>query len=787
MIFLFSNFTLRGKLISVIMLCCTIALLLNNLFIFSVETLDFKKNKAVRLSILANVLANNSTAALKFLDKGTATELLQSAKVDKSIYHAVLFDEKCQIFAEYKNKSSNSEQEQQIAFKCSDIAEHHYTDDYLYLSVPVMIEDQKIGSLYIKSNLIDWHTKLTRQLQVFSFLFLASLLLAFLLTLKLHTYFLTPIRNLLSAIRYISEHKDYSIQVQSHTNDELALLADEFNTMIAKINQDDKLLSDQNQLLEQTVVLRTKELLLNLEQLKHAKEAAEKANQAKSDFLSQMSHDLRTPLNGLLGYVQILQRKQDFPVQYRNDINIIGQSGNYLLSLINDLLDLTKIESNKLELNLHTFKTAEFLNPIVDLFSSQAQTKQFEFNYVPEGSLPLALYGDENRIRRIISNLLENAFKFTNQGYINFKVSYSNNSMIFAIDDSGCGISKKNLKAIFTPFNQYSRMNHNDGVGLGLYISHYLVELMQGRLLISSQQNKGTQCLLTLPLPVRDFIAATASKDEFVAGYQGDLKTVLIVDDNQNNLKVLEAMLKPLGFKVVCLNSGVSCLDLIKTIHADIILMDMVMPDLSGIETCLAIHRLELSYKPKIIMITANAFAEDREQCLATGCDDFLAKPVVLNQLLDVFQIQLNLQWIYQDTKGAGTKKEMISKPIRILVADDDEISRLLMEHNLKEFGADVEFAEEGRQALKLIQNKAFDCIILDLKMPHKSGIEIANYIKTHETLNTQSYLVLMSALTSKDISSSALAAGFDVFINKPIDSNQFASIFDAACDKLIS
>ncbi|MFW5444354.1 MAG: response regulator [Methylococcaceae bacterium] len=786
MILFFSHFTLRGKLILVIMLCCTIALLLNNLLIFSVETLDFKKTKAVRLLILADVLANNSTAALKFLDKSAATEILQSASVDHSIYHAVLLDEKCQVFAEYKHKALNSKQALETEYNCKEGANHYYTDDFLWLSIPVMLESQTIGYLYIKSSLIDWHQRLTRQLQVFSVLFLLTLLLAYLFTLKLHTYFLTPIKNLLSAIRHISEHKDYSVQVQAHTNDELALLADEFNTMIAKINRHDKLLSNQNLVLEQTVNQRTKELLQNLEQLKLAKETAEIASQAKSDFLSHMSHDLRTPLNGLLGYVQVLLRKEDFPEKYLNDINIIGQSGHYLLSMINDLLDLTKIESNKLELNLHTFKTSEFLNPIVDLFSQQAQTKQFEFRYESEGELPLALYGDENRLRRIISNLLENAYKFTQQGYIDFKVSYIDNSLVIVIEDSGCGISKSNLQNLFQPFNQFSR-HHNDGVGLGLYISQCLVELMQGSLSINSQLGKGTNCLLILPLPAREYIDSSVNKPEFVKGYQGDVKTVLIVDDNLNNLAVLEAMLKPLGFNVVSVNSGLSCLGRLQTLQVDIILMDMVMPVLSGTHTCTRIHQLGLEYKPKIVMITANAFVEDREKSLAVGCDDFLAKPVLLNQLLDIFQTQLKLQWIYQQNSHTTIKEQIISWPLRILVADDSEICRLLIEHNLRETGADVEFAEQGEQALDLIRSTAFDCIILDLKMPCMTGVEIANYIHNHETKNSQSYLVLMSASKNNEIHREVLEVGFDAFLNKPIDFQQLTNIVNAAYKRSFS
>jgi len=782
-----SKFTLRSKLILFIMLCCTIALLLNNVFIFRNETIDFKKHKVIRLFILAEMLAKNSTAALKFSDKETAEEILQSSAADESIYHVVLFNKKCQIFVEYKKKTNSNNEHTTTAPICNGVRYSQYSDDSLSISIPVVLKKNPIGTLYIRSGLNDLNAMLNRQLQIFSILFVVTLLIAFLVTFKLQALFLKPIKNLLSAIKHITQHKDYSIQVQSHTNDELALLAKAFNTMIVKINHHDKLQSNQNQLLEQTVEQRTQELQANLKQLKQAKETAEIASQAKSDFLSHMSHDLRTPLNSLLGYVQILQRKEDFPAKYLNEIKIMGKSSEYLLSLINDLLDLTKIESNKLELNIDVFNTNDFLNPIVELFSQQAQKQKISFRYEVEGDLPFSLLGDENRLRRILSNLLDNAFKFTKQGHVALTVRYQESVFILKIEDTGCGINEENLHAIFEPFNQFSRKSDNDGVGLGLYISRYLVELMQGALSITSQLNRGTTCSLTLPLPEGQ-CAFAFDKYNTVTGYIGSQKAILIVDDKTYNLDVLQAMLEPLGFEIVCVTSGLACLEQLQKLPIDIVLLDMVMPSLNGIETCKRILQLELRTQPKIIMVTANAFAEDREQSLAAGCDDFLAKPVILNQLLEKVEEQLELQWLYQDNTETGeAQKQFSSKPLRILVAEDNEICRLLIEQNLKELGLEATFAEDGKQALQMIQGATFDCIILDYKMPHKTGIEIAHYIKNHETPNTQSYLVLMSAMARGDIKSDTMNADFDKVLTKPIDFDCFIEFLEAAYVKSIS
>jgi signal transduction histidine kinase/DNA-binding response OmpR family regulator len=760
------------------MLCCTIALLLNNAFIFQNETINYKRHKVIRLLILADVLAKNSTAAIEFSDKESAIEILQSSEADDSISHVVLLDKNCQLFAEYIKNTSNKNESVAVATPtCNGERYSYYSNDFLSISIPVVFNKNHIGTLHIKTGLDDLNTMLSKQFQIFSILFAVTLLIAFLITYKLQTLFLRPIKNLLSAIRHITQHQDYSVQVPSHTNDELALLANEFNIMIAKINHHDKLQNTQNALLEQTVNIRTKELQANLKRLKQAKETAEIANQTKSDFLSHMSHDLRTPLNSLLGYVQILQRKEDFPAKYLNEIKIIGQSSEYLLSLINDLLDLTKIESNKLELHIDTFSVPAFLNPIVELFSNQAQKQKITFLYKIEGDLPASLMGDKNRLRRILSNLLDNAFKFTKQGHVELSVSYKESSIFFRVEDTGRGINKENLQAIFEPFNQFSRKSDNEGVGLGLYITQFLVELMQGGLSITSQLNQGTVCLLTLPLPEKQYFPPALEKYNAITGFREKTKTVLIIDDKAYNLNILQSMLEPLGFNIVSATSGFACLEQLQKLSVDIILLDMVMPSLSGIETCKRIQQLKLQIQPKIVMVTANAFDEDLEQSIAAGCDDFLAKPVILNQLLKIIEKQLNLEWIYHH--NSGTDQPFASKQLRFLVAEDNEISRLLMEHNLKEFGLNATFAEDGKQALQMIQNSTFDCIILDYKMPYKTGIEIARYIHSHETPNTRSFLVLMSAIPTQEIQSIAINAGFDKVLTKPLDFKCFTEFLD--------
>lgn len=775
-----NNISLRRKLVAIIMICCICALVLNNLFIFIVDTLEYKKDKINRLFILAEVISNNSTAALYFLDRRAANETLQLVVADDSINYAVILNERCEIFAEFKSPSNLVNQKPVKKITCNKNKYYLYTPSILCLSIPIISKNNTIGTLYIESNLNELRNKFFQQIQIFASLLLVTLFIVFLLSIKLQTYFIKPIKNLLSAIRHITQHRDYSIQVKSNTNDELALLADEFNTMIDKISQHEILLSNQNLFLEQTVKQRTNELQINLQQLTLAKESAEKADKAKSDFLAHMSHDLRTPLNGLLGYVQILQGKKDFPSKYINEINYIGQSGEYLLSLINDLLDLTKIESNQLDLTLNIIDINTFLNPLVDIFSNLAKKKNITFIYQKDNNLPLALYADENRLKRILSNLLDNAFKFTIKGYIKFTVDYKHNELIFSITDTGCGIGEKQLQTIYEPFIQFVKQNSNEGLGLGLYITQYLVKLMDGTLLITSKKTKGTCCHLTIPSRAAQFVSSAFDKYKDIVGYQGYPITILIVDDIQDNLDVLEQMLTPLGFNVVSVNSGTACLNILPTLQAKIILLDMVMPELDGIETCRQVQQLGLENTPKIIMITANAFAEDRDQCLAAGCDNFLAKPILLNQLLALFDDHLKIHWIYQESrKHSVLQKDFGSNPLQILVADDSEICRLFLDYYLKEMKLNATFAEDGEQALNLIKNTVFDCILLDLNMPYKTGLEIVNYIKNNETPNNTSYLVAITALTNAATNKLTLHSGFDSILYKPIDLDEFAKVIN--------
>lgn len=379
-----------------------------------------------------------------------------------------------------------------------------------------------------------------------------------------------------------------------------------------------------------------------------AKEAAEKANRAKSEFLANMSHELRTPLNGILGYAQILMRAQNLPEEQRDAVMTIHHCGENLLTLINDLLDLSKIEARKFELTVDSFDFPGFLEAIAKTIRVRAEQKGLDFRYQSLGDLPRVVRGAENRIRRILVNLLGNAVKFTDSGQVQLRVGMHHERMRFEVEDTGPGISPDKIEEIFLPFRQIQHSDgETEGTGLGLAISKQLTEAMGGTLSVDSRVGRGSRFILELELPLSSQLKLPASSAyEGVVGYHGPRIPVLVVDDNSANRGVLRAMLAPLGFSIAEAVNGLEALDKVADVCPRLVLMDLVMPVLDGFEATRRLRRLPGYERLVIVAVSASAFEHNRADSLAVGCDDFLSKPVQLEALLKCLQRHLALVWI---------------------------------------------------------------------------------------------------------------------------------------------
>ncbi|MFN6070586.1 MAG: ATP-binding protein, partial [Pseudanabaena sp.] len=397
-------------------------------------------------------------------------------------------------------------------------------------------------------------------------------------------------------------------------------------------------------------------------ELQSAKEIADMANRAKSDFLANMSHELRTPLNGILGYAQILKRSND-PQKHRSGLEIIQRSGEHLLTLLNDILDLSKIEAKKLELNSSEFDLPKLLQSITDMFQLQVHAKDVKLTYQPHTPLPTIMYGDEKRLRQVLINLFGNAVKFTDQGSVSFCVSaqpYEPNSsnpkqknykLRFEIADTGVGIAPDKLEEIFLPFQQVGeRSRRYSGTGLGLPICQKIVEMMGGQLQVTSTLNEGSTFWFEIELTeVANHSTTTAIDSRTITGYYGDRLKILVVDDKTENRMVLSDLLVPLGFIVAEAIDGYDCIRQAQIFAPDLILLDMVMPELDGHETTKQLRQLSMFEKTAIVMVSASAFSQDRELSLKVGCNAFIAKPVNPDNLFHTMRSLLNLEWQYDD------------------------------------------------------------------------------------------------------------------------------------------
>lgn len=392
------------------------------------------------------------------------------------------------------------------------------------------------------------------------------------------------------------------------------------------------------------------------EDLQSAKAAAEAANQAKSVFLASMSHDLRTPLNGILGYAQILKKEKNITPPQRDGLQIIERSGEQLLLLINDILHLSKIESGKLELENSDFNFTDFIKNVVSITRVWAENKNIGYRFESPSQIPYFVNGDEKRIRQILFNLLSNAIKFTDEGGVTFRITYephptkaSYNIFIFEVEDTGTGIPEDTVTQIFEPFHQVRGNRHqSEGTGLGLAICNRLVKLMDGAIEVESTLGVGSLFRLNVELPVTNNEHPQQIQDErVIIGYEGEVIKLLVVDDREENRMVLANMLKPLGFEVEEAVDGEDAIAKTKEFMPTCIIMDLVMPNMDGFEAVRLIREDSAFAGIKIIACSASVYDYDRDQSVAVGCNDFVPKPVNITEMLDKLKKHLDIAWEY--------------------------------------------------------------------------------------------------------------------------------------------
>lgn len=378
-----------------------------------------------------------------------------------------------------------------------------------------------------------------------------------------------------------------------------------------------------------------------IEEIKIAKESAIKASNAKTEFLSNMSHEIRTPLNAIVGFSEALQSDERIPVEAKEDIKDIVMASDSLLEIVNGILDISKIEADKLEIINTTYSPKKVFDELVVLTRGRLGfEKQIEFKTSFSSDIPATLYGDYARVKQIVLNLLTNAVKYTNEGYINFTVECVNINkdlcrLIISVEDSGIGIRKDKIDKLFTKFERLDEERNItiEGTGLGLAITKKLVELMHGKMVVQSIYGKGSKFTVSLDQK----IVATKEKEEIkektvVKGnYKG--KRVLVVDDNKLNLKVAERLLREYNLFVDEVASGFDAIDRINMgVPYNLILMDDMMPKMSGCETLKELKKNK-DFHTKTVALTANAISGMREKYLSVGFDDYLAKPIKKEEL----------------------------------------------------------------------------------------------------------------------------------------------------------